>query len=384
LKELFLNHLSKAPWFLDREKLSDLVSENLISPSQVELPKSIFAQAQSMVQACFSLRENINYRKYYSTEIGNRGLIDPGNKSICMSYDFHLDSDGQLKLIEINTNASFLALGFEMYKARGLKAPVENFTLDSLRDNIETEMRLNGQSVGPGLKTAIIDEKPEQQRLFAEFLLYQALFKNWGWGCEIKDFQSVADDVSFIYNRHTDFYLSHESSKHLRQQFLSQKCCFSPNPFEYLLLADKQRMIDWNNDELWEKASWPLELKPQVRQHLPLARELTAESAAEIWNARKKYFIKPLRAFGAKQSYRGESVSRKVFEGLIGNGFIAQQFVPAPELMIETPDGKQAFKYDLRFYAYQDQVQMAVARIYQGQVTNLRTSHGGFAPVLFV
>ena len=64
--------------------------------------------------------------------------------------------------------------------------------------------------------------------------------------------------------------------------------------------------------------------------------------------------------------------------------FIAQQFVPAPESMMKTPEGNQAFKYDLRFYAYQDTVQMAVARLYQGQVTNLRTPHGGFAPIVFI
>jgi hypothetical protein len=170
----------------------------------------------------------------------------------------------------------------------------------------------------------------------------------------------------------------------LKQKFLDRSVCFSPNPFEYLLLADKQRMIDWNNDELWAHENWPSEYKDNIRKYLPTALALNKANADAIWQDKKKFFIKPLRAFGAKQSYRGESISRKNFESLVNQDFIAQQFVPAPEAAMKTPEGIQAFKYDLRFYAYQDKVQMVVARLYQGQVTNLRTTYGGFAPILFV
>lgn len=37
---------------------------------------------------------------------------------------------------------------------------------------------------------------------------------------------------------------------------------------------------------------------------------------------------------------------------------------------------------DLRNYVYDGEVQLLVARLYQGQTTNFRTQGGGFAPVL--
>jgi len=384
LKDLIITHLTNSPLSLDRAQMESLISENLFSPFQIELPKNILAQAQEMVKACFSLREHPSYQKTFCPEMEKRGIKDPGNKAICMSYDFHLDQDGLLKLIEINTNASFLALGFEMYKARKVALPIPEFDLHELKSCIEKEMELNGHPVGPTLKTSIIDEQPEQQKLFAEFLLYQALFKQWGWDCEIKDFASLSMDSKFVYNRYNDFYFSEGTSALLKQKFLDRSVCFSPNPFEYLLLADKQRIIDWNNDELWAHENWPSEYKDNIRKYLPTALALNETNADAIWQDKKKFFIKPLRAFGAKQSYRGESISRKNFESLVNQDFIAQQFVPAPEAAMKTPEGIQAFKYDLRFYAYQYKVQMVVARLYQGQVTNLRTTYGGFAPILFV
>ena len=44
----------------------------------------------------------------------------------------------------------------------------------------------------------------------------------------------------------------------------------------------------------------------------------------------------------------------------------------------------EEYKFDLRFYVYRDALQLMVARVYQGQVTNLRTPGGGFAAVRVV
>lgn len=56
---------------------------------------------------------------------------------------------------------------------------------------------------------------------------------------------------------------------------------------------------------------------------------------------------------------------------------------PPPEIVIHPSDGDEAIslKYDLRVYAYDGQIQLLAARLYQGQTTNFRTPGGGFAPV---
>lgn len=391
MKDILNRHLVTKYPSLDREKLDTLISENLLSPYQVQVPKSILQQAQQFISAIYKLREDPSYKNFLQPEISTRKLIDPGNKAICMSYDFHVDESGTLKLIEINTNAAFLALGFEFYQSQGLALPVSEFNLNQLKACIETEMQLFGKKTASP-QISIIDDKPWQQRLYAEFLLFEALFKSWGWNVTIEDFPHTSD-VDFIYNRHIDFFLEEESAKALREKFLSKQACFSPNPFEYLMLADKQRLIDLWDEKFWQQMSPAAQtLKTSIQKHLPQAFSVEKDNLEQAWNSRKNVFFKPKRAYGSKQSYKGAKISHKVLEEIAQGDFIAQEYIAAPELEFSANENSkkllgsdlpQKFKYDLRFYTYQDQLQMVLARLYQGQATNAKTLGGGFAPVIF-
>ncbi|UOF00746.1 hypothetical protein [Bdellovibrio reynosensis] len=385
LKSDFIQQLRTSFPGLKNEPLETIVAENLISPFSVQLPSPVLKQAQDVVSLLFSMREKQSYRDHYKNLLQEKGLTDPGNKSIMMSYDFHLDENENLKLIEINTNAAFLALGSEMYKMKGLPQPVADFTMDEIRSCIETELKLQGKNVAANLPLAIIDEKPSEQRLFVEFLVYNELFKSWGWDSRILDYRDTFKDFKpdFIYNRYTDFFLNDASSTELKESYLSKKVCLSPNPYEYFLLADKQRLIDWAQPGFLESHGFSNNELKLLRTALPKSFDLRSENAEELWAQRKTLFFKPKNAFGSKQSYKGASVSNKVFKELIDQDIIAQEYIPAPEKNFETPNGPQDFKFDLRCYAYQGRLQLIVARLYQGQVTNLRTPFGGFAAVIF-
>ena len=52
----FIEHLTSRHSSLKKEDLEPLISENLLSPLSVKLPKDILSQAQSFVRACFALR----------------------------------------------------------------------------------------------------------------------------------------------------------------------------------------------------------------------------------------------------------------------------------------------------------------------------------------
>lgn len=383
IRDQFIKKIIETHPSLTREKVEPLVAENLLSPFSLNLPKNILNQAQEFVATVFQLRESPEYRNFLAPQAQALGIQDPGNKSICMSYDFHLNSDGILKLIEINTNASFLALGDLMYKAAGAEPPVSDFSIEEIKSNILDELSQSGKAVS-NPKVAIIDEKPEEQRLFIEFLVFAEMFKLWGWNTKILDSSENLKEFDFVYNRLTDFYFSDEKSSQLKELFNSKTICFSPNPYEYFLLADKARMIDWSTEGFLEKMNLPDEQISIIKRNLPMAKNMISANVEEIWAQRKSLFFKPQQAYGAKQSYRGAKISRKVFEEIIGHNFIAQEFIEAPELDFETPEGQQKFKYDLRFYAYKGRVQSVVARLYQGQVTNLKTPYGGFACVHFV
>lgn len=385
MKSDFIQQLRTSFPGLQNQPLEDLVAENLISPFTVQLPSAVLSQAQRVIELIFSMREKSSYQGHYQNLITEKGLNDPGNKSIMMSYDFHVDENLNLKLIEINTNAAFLVLGHQMYQAKGHPLPVTDFSLTEIGENIRTELRLQGKTPADDLKISIVDEAPSEQRLFVEFLAYNELFKSWGWNSHIQDYRDLFQKFSpdFIYNRYTDFFLTQESSAPLLQKFLNHEVCLSPNPYEYLLLADKQRLIDWVVPGFLESQGFSGEDLSLLRLCLPMSYDLCPAKAEEIWAQRKKLFFKPKNAFGSKQSFRGGSISRKAYDEVLNQNMIAQEFVPAPEQTFETPEGPQKFKFDLRCYAYQGRLQLIVARLYQGQVTNLRTPYGGFATVLF-
>lgn len=363
--------------------MEELVSENMISYFNVELSSQILKQAQDFVRTIYKLRQSPEYLKALAPEIANKDLQDPGNKSIMMSYDFHIDENQNLRLIEVNTNAAFLLLGQQMYLSKNIPTPLP-FDSKDIQAMILEELRLQKKSIEKPY-IAITDEAPTEQRMYIEFMAYNELFKSWGWNSEILDYKDLFKNGSpdFIYNRYTDFFLTDSSSQELRKKFLDQSICLSPNPFEYLLLADKQRMIEWVSGDYMEEMPLSPEERTLIQTVVPQCFDLTNENAQRAWEQRKKLFFKPKNAFGSKQSYKGASISRKNFDEITGKDIIAQEYIPAPEVNFATPEGEQKFKFDLRFYAYQDQIQLVLARIYQGQVTNLRTPYGGFAPVIF-
>ena len=115
---------------------------------------------------------------------------------------------------------------------------------------------------------------------------------------------------------------------------------------------------------------------------IPTTVEVGAGEGERFWQERRQWFFKPAAGFGSRAAYRGDKLTRRVFEEILQGNYIAQRIVPPPERRIAHPEGERDLKFDLRCYAYAGQVQLTAARLYQGQTTNFRTSGGGFAAVL--
>lgn len=369
LKTNFIAHLTQNFPELNATDLDGYVSDQLVSPFQVPIKRQLIEDIKKEIQGFWKLRSWS--ADHLAAQYANKNLAKPNNYAACMSYDFHVNPNGQLELIEINTNASFLALGLLLYSFWKIKNEAANFGDKELIQMFLDEAKLAGaESKNPSI--AIIDETPEQQRLYLEFLIYQSLFKKSGLQSAIHSFSEVEklEKFDLVYNRFTDFYLDESKSKQLKASFVAGQVKLSPNPYEYFLLADKQRLIDWYGQTDMAK---PASLLPVYdMQYAPIDK---------MWAERKNLFFKPKTSFGSKQAYRGASMSKKAFESVCHPDFIAQQVSFPSELSFVSDAGAIKLKYDLRCYAYKDQLQLIVARLYQGQTTNLRTEGGGFACV---
>lgn len=367
MKASFVSFLKNRYSHLDEAVLQQAIANQLLSPFQIKLSRAQIDKLKAEIKWYGKLRDWGEHN--LSQQYFDRGLKKPKNSAVCMSYDFHINSEGLPELIEINTNASFLALGLEMYDFLKLPNVAAEFKQADLIKMFLTEDQIVSDENEPAF--VIIDDEPKQQRLYVEFLIYQQLLQEQGLKCSVVDFRNteVIDKATLIYNRYTDFYLEQAESAHLKKLF-NDRGNFSPNPWEYFLLADKQRQLDWNRQTEVPKPSSLLK-----------SYDLGLADRDQIWHDRKNLFIKPKNSFGSKQAYKAASISRKTFEEVFNSHFIAQQLSPPSEVELNIEGQTQNMKYDLRCYTYKDELQLIVARLYQGQTTNLRTLGGGFAAV---
>lgn len=367
------------------------LSPLLFCPEVVKLPRDLRQQAEAIVRAFFALRNLEARRRDLSAR--EPAIPDPGNTSVLMSYDFHVDEAGQLRLIEINTNASMSLMTDVLHAVQGVPNP---FSPDFRREIIDCfllEYKL--AKIGrPLQRAAIVDENPTAQRLFTEFRCYAELFCREGVDVTIHDPRELSFETSagllrpdgkqidLVYNRDTDFYLESAGSRSLREAMHARAACLTPHPHEYRLLADKERLVELGRAGVLESLALTNEQRQIISRALIRTTAVSDFADADtLWAERKKLFFKPMRSFGGKAAYRGGSLSRRVFEEILKGQYLAQEFVPAPHIKL-IADGE--FKYDLRFFVYNDRIQEACARIYQGQMTNSQTPGGGIAVIDWV
>lgn len=362
------------------------VTPHLISPFVVELPSTVLRQAQNIVADIYKLVSSPNYQKQVAADTINRVVERSPIPALLCSLDVHVNPDGDLKIIEINTNASAYLVTVMNYKAHA----VDTFpsALEDLEDSFKASILKN--SADDDL-VVIMDHAPQTQRLYIEFLMYQKfLTHRLQRNCTILDPQEIEchdatlfyknQRIGAIYNRHTDFFL--ETLPHIQAAHHAQTVQLSPHPWGYALLADKKRLHNIQNQ------SWCPSLHLDEYPHLQKALLKTFEfrdfpSPQDLWEQRHHYFFKPPESYGSKSVYSGKSISRKKFEEIFSPQLLAQESAPAPEVVFKNNGQEERFKYDLRFYFFEDRVQLGMARTYRGQLTNLQTPLGGQAPLVF-
>ena len=322
-----------------------------------------------------------------------------GPQGVLFGYDFHLD-EGRLGLIEINTNAGGAMLNAVLARAQRTccqaveamvpgRAGVMTFE-QRLVDMFRREWRLAGHS-RPLTTIAIVDEAPQQQYLYPEFLLFRELFERHGLEAVIADpselecrdgrlwHGDLAIDV--VYNRVTDFYLDQPSNAVLRQAWLEQAAVLTPHPQAHALYADKRRLALFSDDAALRALGVADDDRQVLLENVPRTEIVDAAHGDRLWAARRTLFFKPTAGFGSRGTYRGDKLTRRVWQEIMSGGYVAQALVPPGERIVANEEGSQPMKFDLRAYAYAGGVQWVAARVYQGQTTNFRQPGSGFAPV---
>ena len=226
---------------MGRPEVFELVRQRcdyLFSASPVFVASAHLQRMQALIQAVEVVQAHPVYQQ---TVLAHAPQIahwpHGGAKGVFLGYDFHV-SDAQIGLIEINTNAGGAMLNAVL--ARSQRACCE-----VMKPFIPTAQMVHGLEARfvqmfreewalagmqrPLRTVAIVDEQPQAQYLYPEFLLFKYLFEHHGLETVIVDPQALryeggvlrAGDVSIdlVYNRLTDFYLESPACDALRQAY---------------------------------------------------------------------------------------------------------------------------------------------------------------------
>jgi hypothetical protein len=264
----------------------------------------------------------------------------------------------------------------------------------SFLDMFRNEWRL-ARGDAPLQTIAIVDEQPQEQYLYPEFVLAQRMFERAGMAALIADpaeFQLQADGlycrerkIDMVYNRLTDFSLQQYPVLAAACQN-SDLAVITPHPHAYALYADKYNLTLLTDAERLRALGVMDDAIATLQAGIPQTREVQMQDAEHWWKERKQWFFKPgSGGFGSRGVYRGEKLTKRVFDEILQGGYVAQKLAAPGERMLCLEGAEPVpLKSDVRCYVYDGQLQLVAARLYQGQATNFRTQGGGFAPVRIV
>jgi hypothetical protein len=250
------------------------------------------------------------------------------------------------------------------------------------------EWRASGRSGSPS-RIAIVDEAPEQQFLYPEFLLFAQLFRRHGIDAVVRAPEELAFEdgilrdaqgrIDLVYNRLTDFPLEAGASAAIRAAYLRDAAVVTPHPRAHALYADKRNLAVLTDPT--RLAAWgvPGATIDTLRRGIARTEAVSPGAAERLWAARRTLFFKPAAGHGSKAAYRGEKITRRVWSEVLAGSYVAQELIVPSE---RHTSASTRMKLDVRNYVHAGEVQLLAARLYQGQTTNMRTPGGGFAPVL--
>lgn len=373
---------------------------HLFSRTPVFVPRSDIEAMHRVVRAIEAAARLPAYEALALSWAPEIARQDFGPVGAFMGYDFHLGREGP-RLIEINTNAGGAFVNAVLGRAQRAccpevqvalgRAEVDDFDRSVVRMFLVEWVRQRRE--GQPRRIAIIDDRPEEQYLYPEFVLARQLLLRHKIETVIADAADLSYEhnrllvagmeIDLVYNRLVDFAFDDPRHAALRMAYLDGAAVVTPNPRIHALLADKRNLTLLSDAERLRSCGLASEMLVDLAA-VPPTSLVTPENAPHLWETRRKLFFKPAGGHGSKAVYRGDKVTKGVWATIISGGYIAQELAPPSERIIEIDQARESRKTDFRLYVYDGEILLVAARLYQGQTTNFRTPGGGFAPVFIV
>lgn len=373
--------------------LDPALHAHLFAPQALFVDRATLATMTHMTRVLFAVARLPAYAERVLAWAPAIARHDPGSPGGVIGLDFHLTDQGP-RLIEINTNPGGLLLNALALDAVNACEPHAWTTWTTTQAVVAAGIQAwlddaQAQLGRPASRMAIVDVEPTRQFLYPEFRLYRQAFEQRGVPCAIHapaalrwDGQALRDAegrVDFVYNRLTDFALGEPDAAALAAAYRAGAIALSPHPRAHALLADKRNLAVLGERDYLLSLGLDDADATVLAGGIPPTVLLSDANREALWAQRSGYFFKPANGFGSRGSYRGDKLTRRVWEAMASTDYVAQTFAP-PSVRISAAG--TPLKADVRCYATEHGVLLFAARLYQGQTTNMRTPQGGFAAVL--
>ncbi len=375
-----------SPAEIDRQALNDriILEGGAFAQAIAPIQHQLFSNALLHLEAAHidKMRAVINAVEEVVGEAESNTAL-----GVFYGYDFHVNGQG-VHLIEVNTNAGGAFLNVLLIESqRGGMASDEDLEQNFIQMFRNEWQRARGDA--PLSSIAIVDEDPESQFLYPEFLLAKQMFERAGITTYIvapaklhvreEDLYVDGQRIDFIYNRLTDFDLTRYP--HIRTAWEMNQIVLTPNPEHYGRYADKRKLALFSDAHRLQAEGVSQASIDALLSGVPETKVVSAEDAEQWWAERKQWFFKPMSGYGSKGAYRGDKVTKRVFEDIMRSDYVAQRLAVPGECAVKVGEEVLSLKYDVRCYVYAGHIQLIAARLYQGQTTNFRTQGGGFGLV---
>ena len=331
----------------------------------------------------------------------------PANYGVFMGYDFHLTPDGpapdrgqhqrRRRAAERPPHRGALRSREARLPVLGL-LPVETIGRGSSRPS-----RRSSRPCAAPARAARASRSPtsgpREQFLHPEFELFAELFARAGIEARVCDTRELATrrgrlelarraDRSRLPARHRLRAGAARAPRRCARRTWRAKVVVTPSPREHHLLADKRRLALFSSRGGAARARRRrTRMRASSRAVVPETRPLADAGRSSAPGAtRREWVFKPAAAFGEPGRLpRRQDLAQEARRDRRGcRAFSRSAGSSRARSRRDARAARAAMKFDVRAYAYRDEVLLLGARVYQGQVTNLRSPGGGFSAICVV
>lgn len=156
--------------------------------------------------------------------------------------------------------------------------------------------------------------------------------------------------VDFVYNRLTDFSFALPAHEALRSAYLGGDVVVSPHPRAHAIHADKRNMSLLTDGQFLRASGLDQPSIDLLLAAVPKTLLVTAQNHESLWTRCSQLFFKPAAGFGSRATYRGDNLTRRVWEDIGQGDYVEQELVRPSERHVsaESPP----LKIDIRCYSY--------------------------------